>query len=62
MWDFIQTSPTYHDMLQNYLQKFVVPPSVQPIDVAALIENMNKPNLDIFFHQSELPPLETQKK
>lgn len=49
-------------MLQNTLQKVVVPPSVQPNDVAALIQSMNSVNVDIVFHQSELPPLETQNQ
>lgn len=62
LWDLIQASPNYHNMLQNSLQKVIIPPSVQPNNVASLIQCMNSVNIDIVFHQNELPPMEIQKQ
>lgn len=34
LWELIQTSPTYHKILQEALQNVIVPPTVKPNDVA----------------------------
>lgn len=49
-------------MIQEALQQVMIPSNTNLNDVVVLIQGMNGMKLDIVFHQSELPPLEIQKK
>lgn len=62
LWEILQTSPSYHNSLQESLQKFMIPYSTSSNNVATLVQGMNDMNLDNVSHHSELPPLEIQKK
>jgi hypothetical protein len=62
LWDLIHNSPNYHTILHTALQKNLVPLSTNVSDVAALIHGMNLVNVEINFHQHELPPLEMRNK
>jgi len=58
----IQTSPTYHRMLQEAIQKVNVPPSIRPNNVASLFSCMHATMTYILFQQHELPPIEVQNQ
>jgi hypothetical protein len=62
LWNLIQNSPNHKTILQTTLQQVVVSSSTNAKYVVTLIQGMNAVNVEMNFHQDELPPLEMRKK